>query len=164
MKNKNFTLIELLVVIAIIGILLSILLPSLTRAKEAARDALCKSNLKQLGVATYSYSIDSKFALPAGYNGVGHFPAFWYNILAIHAGYDDQTKSYPLLTCPSVEHNFEARWGDRVENPILYSANVNTFRPYPTKSYPRIKLGKYILPATCLRSMMPLKAYILTPG
>ena len=44
---KKFTLMELLIVIAIIGILITLLIPSLTKAKEAARFAVCKSNLSQ---------------------------------------------------------------------------------------------------------------------
>ena len=49
--NKNrFTLVELLVVIAIIGILSSMLLPSLKNAREASYSAVCKSNLRQIGI------------------------------------------------------------------------------------------------------------------
>ena len=49
MSSRNFTLIELLVVIAILGILTSILLPSLAKAREATKSTVCKNNQRQLG-------------------------------------------------------------------------------------------------------------------
>ena len=62
---KKFTLIELLVVVAIIGILISLLMPSLTNARNKAKDAVCISNVKQLGTAFNVFAVDDQGRLPA---------------------------------------------------------------------------------------------------
>jgi len=66
-RLPGFTLTELLVVIAVVGILVTLSLPVLCRGREAARMAVCLSNLRQLSVAAGSYAADYG----------GSFPHFW---------------------------------------------------------------------------------------
>jgi prepilin-type N-terminal cleavage/methylation domain-containing protein len=63
-KKAGFTLVELLVVISIIAILMSILLPSLQRAREAAKRQVCANQCRQIGVAIVAYTGDWEYKLP----------------------------------------------------------------------------------------------------
>lgn len=61
---RGFTLVELLVVIAIVGLLVSILLPAMAKAREAARSTVCLSNVRQIGEAMFMYSTANKGWVP----------------------------------------------------------------------------------------------------
>lgn len=58
-RVKDFTLIELLIVVAVIGILVTLLLPSLNKAREAAKLTVCVSNMNQLSYAYLAYSAEN---------------------------------------------------------------------------------------------------------
>jgi len=71
MRLKGFTLIELLVVIAIIALLMSILMPALSKARDQAKRAHCGGSIRQLALAGVMYSQDNKGKFPPGQAVIG---------------------------------------------------------------------------------------------
>ncbi|HAU36115.1 MAG TPA: hypothetical protein DCX07_00160 [Phycisphaerales bacterium] len=120
-------MIELLVVIAILSLLVSILLPSLSRARELAKSAICLTNAKQIGTSLYLYSSDYDGLCPIPPNG--KHPQC---LLHVQMGSNPPDEDYPSGTpnpaalkgqktpfnCPSMLDN-EYGWGSRARGTTL---------------------------------------------
>src|ERR1051326_1878120 len=114
-RPRAFTLIELLVVIAIIGILMSLLLPSLITAKERARRVSCKSSMRQFSLAVHMYAGDNEDRLPPGASNKGaeddHLPVLCNvtsNAIVQYSG-----GSQRMAHCPSYGDYFIKQQADR---------------------------------------------------
>ena len=122
---KKFTLIELLAVIAIFGILVSILLPSLSNAKRATRSVICMNNLKQISTWGISYSVDSDMILPtsghANYHSYTNISmTMWYQKFD---GYEKRAPNGTVMHCPEATLSVFPRWDWEERNDFDYSLN-----------------------------------------
>lgn len=101
-KKRGFTLIELLVVIAIIALLVSILFPVFSRAREKARQTTCVSNLKQIGAAMLMYAQDWDEWVPSASELRRPLEIFF------NTGYAGGNQS--IFVCPSGEPSSFSAW------------------------------------------------------
>ena len=111
-SERGFTLIELLVVIAIIAILAGILFPVFARAKRAAKQTTCISNLRQVGAATAMYMSDYDGIFPHALDASDKYsPSIWEafpefqakiaNMPMLHEVLQTYVKSNSIFMCPS---------------------------------------------------------------
>lgn len=104
-KKSGFTLIELLVVISIIAILMAIMMPALSAARDQARRILCGSNSRSIGMATAQFAVDNDNWLPtydgflanadnSPYKGLWPHKGFWYADIATYLDYGTSYSDY----------------------------------------------------------------------
>lgn len=108
MKHKKFTLIELLVCMAVIGILASMLLPSLGKAREAARIAVCANNLKQSQTLVFMFLDDYNDQYPYTASCTDWLGSEGHEPLNDYVGNQIATT---LSTCPSADNDLNSTWG-----------------------------------------------------
>jgi prepilin-type N-terminal cleavage/methylation domain-containing protein len=99
--RNAFTLVELLVVIAIIALLMGVLLPALNKARQHAKAIICKSNLKQIGLAANFYAEAWNWYLPRGTSSSGNtwFQCFLPYLSEHPIGND--YRNVKMYRCPS---------------------------------------------------------------
>ncbi len=153
--KRGFTLIELLVVIAIISLLVTILMPSLQKAKELARNTICCTNLNGIGKAIYYYLKEFEGTFPvweqwdeAEPDGTMPDITWWYMDLAKTMSYSDLWTHYPavdveeeetwedpgLFLCPMADRSKRSR-GENAASPGWHSVvgdSMGPSEPRPT--------------------------------
>ena len=81
-RAKLFTMVEMIVVIAILMILMSFVVPSLSKARARAKSVLCKNNLRQIGQVAISFASTNGELMPASFGQTSHGELnHWINYL-----------------------------------------------------------------------------------
>jgi len=139
-KVRGFTLVELLVVIGIIAVLIGILLPTLSRARDQARTVYCMSNERQLHLAILQYGqLFKNYCLPASAGSGSSQNYNWWGIETLGPGVgvkrldnsgaaqtDAVNRIAKLLDCPSVDRLRDV--SQNFASDYTYNTNLGDFR------------------------------------
>lgn len=120
-QQRAFTLIELLVVISIIALLISILLPALSKARQAANAMKCQTQMRQVGMAYFMYAEDYEGQLPR--SSASYSPNDVHKGQAKYIGAEGGSYHVELEICPSLPGGSNTR------------ANTHSNGSYKTPSY-----------------------------
>lgn len=122
MQRRAFTLIELLVVVAIIALLISILLPALSRSRDRAKAVVCASHLHSMGLAVTMYCQTNNNWLPeTGYmhgGGTGRAAFSWFNTM------NKEYNNVDVLRCPV---DLSPYWKQPLGGTLRHTSYVSNF-------------------------------------
>ncbi|MCM8536233.1 MAG: DUF1559 domain-containing protein [Lentisphaeraceae bacterium] len=141
MRKEKFTLVELLVVVAVIGVLVSMLLPALASAREAAKFKVCMSNQRQIGLGAQLYASDNEGLIVGDYNsdpstmffGVRYLNyvggPVWTGALDV-AKMDEEFAKIDAYQCPSSQYSDVVLdyTVNSLDMPEYYNSNGGTSR------------------------------------
>ncbi len=137
-QRGGFTLIELLVVISVITLLIALLLPALSKARDAANAAVCMSQVRQIGLALTAYCEDHKGWLPIVHQLGGGNYVWWDRMLPYTYPAHSKYAFSPLrdkanifhcpdhaASDPSYSLNFNNSWGFDISRAKLHEVESN---------------------------------------